>query len=556
MPLGVILRGVADMFAALWTGCRSMFRGVPSLGVASLGVINRPSAGAPAPLLEPSPATAHATPPAAAVVAPPLPALCGPEMLSARHCLISSRTLLGRSPLLGSRDTTAHGPGTSLRRSHVSIQKGAGRLGPLPPHLANCQERAVRNSPDGGRASSWAVWALISASLTAPSRCAIDHSAQDGPAHQARPGTHACGRAGAGWCSRSGGPGTHAWPRGQTCSRWRCRPVRPCHARGPGRRACRPGLRRQARRLRAGCPWRSGLACRLGASERLGVANGTALTPFYYTTRLVARSNAIPDSRGRVWAGSAAGVAAGRLPRRAAMVDVIDYYDEAEEYLEHISDDIPLFTNTRDGVFSEGARTAPAPLESNSDLFVSPMRAQLASRRAQKASMPASGGVASAAARFEGRGGGPLAPRASGINGGKPLGSARVQEAAVQEQPIEIPDLQDGIADLQMGDSDEEKDEEEVDTADDFGDIPVAPSRSTETSPQLQPKSHGSPPSDKSPGLPDKMMSELAFANAEGRDVSPHVIQGLVQIMRDGAHEKRKKATIAMCNLCCESQQV
>lgn len=261
-------------------------------------------------------------------------------------------------------------------------------------------------------------------------------------------------------------------------------------------------------------------------------------------------------SRGRVWAGSAAGVAAGRLPRRAAMVDVIDYYDEAEEYLEHISDDIPLFTNTRDGVFSEGARTAPAPLESNSDLFVSPMRAQLASRRAQKASMPASGGVASAAARFEGRGGGPLAPRASGINGGKPLGSARVQEAAVQEQPIEIPDLQDGIADLQMGDSDEEKDEEEVDTADDFGDIPVAPSRSTETSPQLQPKSHGSPPSDKSPGLPDKMMSELAFANAEGRDVSPHVIQGLVQIMRDGAHEKRKKATIAMCNLCCESQQV
>lgn len=234
------------MFAALWTGCRSMFRGVPSLGVASLGVINRPSAGAPAPLLEPSPATAHATPPAAAVVAPPLPALCGPEMLSARHCLISSRTLLGRSPLLGSRDTTAHGPGTSLRRSHVSIQKGAGRLGPLPPHLANCQERAVRNSPDGGRASSWAVWALISASLTAPSRCAIDHSAQDGPAHQARPGTHACGRAGAGWCSRSGGPGTHAWPRGQTCSRWRCRPVRPCHALRSEARAVSTGPRQEA----------------------------------------------------------------------------------------------------------------------------------------------------------------------------------------------------------------------------------------------------------------------------------------------------------------------
>ena len=25
--------------------------------------------------------------------------------------------------------------------------------------------------------------------------------------------------------------------------------------------------------------------------------------------------------------------------------------------------------------------------------------------------------------------------------------------------------------------------------------------------------------------------------------------------MRDGSHEKRKKSTIAMCNLCCESQQ-
>jgi hypothetical protein len=51
-------------------------------------------------------------------------------------------------------------------------------------------------------------------------------------------------------------------------------------------------------------------------------------------------------------------------------------------------------------------------------------------------------------------------------------------------------------------------------------------------------------------------MSELAFSNNESRDISPHVIQGLVQIMRDGVPEKRKKATIAMCNLCCESQQV
>ena len=67
---------------------------------------------------------------------------------------------------------------------------------------------------------------------------------------------------------------------------------------------------------------------------------------------------------------------------------MVEYYEEAEEYLEHIADDIPLFTNTVEGVFSEGARTAPAPLETNSDLFVSPMRAQLARRRANLQAPP------------------------------------------------------------------------------------------------------------------------------------------------------------------------
>jgi hypothetical protein len=223
---------------------------------------------------------------------------------------------------------------------------------------------------------------------------------------------------------------------------------------------------------------------------------------------------------------------------------MVDYYEEAEEYLENISDDIPLYTNTQDGVFSEGARTAPAPLEANSDLYVNPMRGAWASRRAVRAAMPASGGVASAAARFQGNGGGPLVQP-------KPLASSLMQ----QEQAFEIPDLQDGIADLQMDSSDGDDD---VDTAEDFGDIPVAEmgSRSKESSPLLQPKNHGSPQSDQSPGLPDNLMSELAFSNNESRDISPHVIQGLVQIMRDGVPEKRKKATIAMCNLCCESQQV
>ncbi len=234
-----------------------------------------------------------------------------------------------------------------------------------------------------------------------------------------------------------------------------------------------------------------------------------------------------------------AGAPASRAPSRP--VAMVDYYEEAEEYLENISDDIPLYTNTQDGVFSEGARTAPAPLEANSDLYVNPMRSAWASRRH---SQPASGGVASAAARFQGKGGGPLVQP-------KPLASSLMP----QEQAFEIPDLQDGIADLQMDNSDGDDD---VDTAEDFGDIPVAEmkSRSKETSPLLQPKNHGSPLSDQSPGLPDNLMSELAFSNNEDRDISPHVIQGLVQIMREGSHEKQKKATIAMCNLCCESQQV
>ena len=226
---------------------------------------------------------------------------------------------------------------------------------------------------------------------------------------------------------------------------------------------------------------------------------------------------------------------------------MVDYYEDAEEYLDHLSDEIPLFTNTREGVFTEGTRTAPAPLEANSDLFVSPMRAQLASRRAQKAAMPTIGGVASAAALFGGS-----APSATYQPSNKVKQPHPPSEPA---QPIEIPDLQEGIADLQMDDDDDDEDIDSVE--EDFGDIPVVPaSRSEHNSPMMKPKNSSPPSAEKSPSLPDNMMSELAFAHSEGRDVSPHVVQGLVQIMRDGAHEKRKKATIAMCNLCCESQQV
>lgn len=54
--------------------------------------------------------------------------------------------------------------------------------------------------------------------------------------------------------------------------------------------------------------------------------------------------------------------------------------------------------------------------------------------------------------------------------------------------------------------------------------------------------------------LPDKMMSELAFATKESREINASVLQGLVQLMTNGAAEKRRKATIALCNLCCESE--
>ena len=111
-------------------------------------------------------------------------------------------------------------------------------------------------------------------------------AAMSRPAERGTRGEHGAAAGGRRAIAPRGAIAQHALTRSASLSRTH---------RGPGRRACRPGLRRQARRLRAGCPWRSGLACRLGASERLGVANGTALTPFYYTTRLVARSNAIPE---------------------------------------------------------------------------------------------------------------------------------------------------------------------------------------------------------------------------------------------------------------------
>ena len=136
---------------------------------------------------------------------------------------------------------------------------------------------------------------------------------------------------------------------------------------------------------------------------------------------------------------------------------MVEYYEEAEEFLENISDDIPLFTNTREGIVSEGTRTAPAHLETHSavassDLFVSPLRQQLLDRMAHRKNCSMGGGGAA------------YRPRQL-----SPSLSPEMQPEVFDEIPT--------IANLQLDDDDEE----------DYGDIPIAPSRSRETSPPMQP---------------------------------------------------------------------
>ena len=175
-------------------------------------------------------------------------------------------------------------------------------------------------------------------------------------------------------------------------------------------------------------------------------------------------------------------------------------YGEAEEYLEHIADDIPLFTNTREGVFNTPA-LVPAPMEAQSAvapmsvLDSSPLRQQLMRRMAQRRQC-AHGSVSDV---------GPVHGR--------------------------------GITELQL--------EASSDTDSDV-DLAVAHIEQGRNNPDEQERTH------------DKMLDGLGgTSKIEGDDceVSPHVVQGLVQIMRDGVHEKRKKSTIAMCNLCCGSLQ-
>ena len=176
---------------------------------------------------------------------------------------------------------------------------------------------------------------------------------------------------------------------------------------------------------------------------------------------------------------------------------------EAEEYLEQIADDIPLFTNTREGVFNTPA-APPAPMEAHSALadsgdFLSPLRQQLMQRMSKRNLLAA--------------------------------------DIASEPRMASVQDSAPAIADLQLEDSEEDEMTEErlVPTK-------IAPSKTK------APSSVPSPNNMESFASSDKQYND-------GRDVSPHVVQGLVQIMRDGVHEKRKKSTIAMCNLCCGSLQ-
>mmetsp|Transcript_35348 Transcript_35348/g.83185 ORF Transcript_35348/g.83185 Transcript_35348/m.83185 type:complete len:549 (-) Transcript_35348:119-1765(-) len=278
--------------------------------------------------------------------------------------------------------------------------------------------------------------------------------------------------------------------------------------------------------------------------------------------------------------------------------------EDAELFLETIADDVPLFTNTREGVYSDGAKMTPAPLEAPSDLFVSPMRQQMrqyqraASKSNLKPSQPSSnssqgsmsgtpnadgesGRVASARAAFEsmGFGGSFGGSHRSFTASGKNLLSKTLDDEQ-KDQPFTIDGLQMEIADLQ----DDELDTSAIDSAADTSEhesvaekekpIPLretppektnGPNKPVEKAsaeevkpkavpiekPKPQPKPRSSPKD--GDGLPEKVMSELAFSSSEGKEVTPAVIQGLVQIMKEGRIEKRKKATIAMCNLCCES---
>ena len=179
------------MSAAPWAVRCSMLLGVPSLGVTSRGVIILPSAGALASRQGPSPQTVHPTPPAAAGISPPLPVLWGPEMLSARHCLISSRTLLGRSPRLGSRDATALGPGTIQITLYPIV---ASRLG-LPAQEDYATKLLTRRRPGIERRRLGAHLCLLDCSMQV-----LHRPLCTGPPRQARPGTDTSGRVNAGEC--------------------------------------------------------------------------------------------------------------------------------------------------------------------------------------------------------------------------------------------------------------------------------------------------------------------------------------------------------------------
>ncbi|EKX40203.1 hypothetical protein GUITHDRAFT_113684 [Guillardia theta CCMP2712] len=197
----------------------------------------------------------------------------------------------------------------------------------------------------------------------------------------------------------------------------------------------------------------------------------------------------------------------------------------ADDYVDEITDEVPLLTNTRDGVFSNHIATfTPAPLEATSDLFVSSHRDGIDRHKLEKY-------------RQEQR---------TTQHASDQPDSLHKAEGAEANSEMFIPGLQEGIDDLQ---------DDELDTSLIESSSPNQEAKSPEANTQQE----------------DEMISQFNASNPQNKDVSLAIMQNIVkadetrqrggalkfalQIMASNDKERKRKATIAMCNLCCESSQ-
>jgi len=181
----------------------------------------------------------------------------------------------------------------------------------------------------------------------------------------------------------------------------------------------------------------------------------------------------------------------------------------ADDYVDEITDEVPLLTNTRDGVFSNHIATfTPAPLEATSDLFVSSHRDGIDRHKLEKY-------------RQEQR---------TTQHASDQPDSLHKAEGAEANSEMFIPGLQEGIDDLQ---------DDELDTSLIESSSPNQEAKSPEANTQQE----------------DEMISQFNASNPQNKDVSLAIMQNIVKIMASNDKERKRKATIAMCNLCCESSQ-